>query len=146
MQAARLLAKTDHDRALSGIEEATLEAKRIEESDADRPRALTAIATALLLIDRAKSWEAAAEAVKAANAAESFTGEDGVIRISLLIKSGSSVRTTSSGEFNVTGIFTELAKEDYNKTVEVIRGFQHEAPRASATVAVARMVLEDKKN
>src|SRR5436190_1138178 len=90
----------------------------------DRPRALTAIANALLQIDRAKGWEAAAEAVKAANGAEGFTGEDGVFRISLITKSGSSVRSTSSGEFNVAGVFSELAKDDYNKSVEVIRGFE----------------------
>jgi hypothetical protein len=146
MQAAKLLAKTDHDRALAAIEDATVEAKRIDESDADRPRALTAIATALWPIDRPKSWEAIAEVVKAANAAESFTGEDGVLRIQLLTKGSSSVRSTSSGEFNVAGVFGDLAKEDYNKSVDVIRGFEREAPRASATIAVARTVLEEKKN
>jgi hypothetical protein len=146
MQAAKLLSKTDRDRALATIEEASAEAKRIEDADPDRPRALTAIATALWSIDHAKGWDSVADAVKAANAAESFTGEDGVIRISLLTKNGSSVRSTNSGEFNVAGIFSELAKEDYNKSVEVIRGFEREAPRASATIAIAKTVLEDKKN
>lgn len=146
MQAAKLLAKTDRERALATIEEATLAAKRIDESDADRPRALTAIATALWPVDHAKGWDAVAEAVKAANGAESFTGEDGVMRISLITKGNSSVRSTSSGEFNVAGVFGELAKEDYNKSVEVIRGFEREAPRASATIAIARTVLEEKKN
>jgi hypothetical protein len=146
MQAAKLLAKTDRERALSTIEEATAEARRIEESDADRPRAIIAVANALLTIDRARSWETVYEAVKAANSAESFTGEDGAMRISLQTKNQSTIRSSSVGEFNVSGVFGELAKEDYNKTVEVIRGFQHEAPRASATIAVARTVLEDKKN
>jgi hypothetical protein len=146
MRAATLLAKADRDRALATIEEATAEARRIEESDPDRPRALIAIANALLILDRTKSWESIYEAVKAANSSESFTGEDGAIKISLLTKSGSSIRSSSAGEFNVGGIFGELAKEDYNKTLEVIRGFQHEAPRASATIAIARTVLEDKKN
>ena len=146
MQAAKLLAKTDRERALATIEEATLAAKRIDESDADRPRALMAIATALWPIDHAKGWEAVAEAVKAANGSESFTGEDGVMRISLITKGNSSVRSTSSGEFNVAGVFGELAKEDYNKSVEVIRGFEREAPRASATIAIARTVLDEKKN
>jgi hypothetical protein len=145
-QAAKLLAKTDRDRALSTMEEATAEARRIEESDADRPRAMIAVANALLTLDRTKSWETIYEAVKAANSAESFTGEDGAMRISLQTKNQSSIRSSSVGEFNVSGVFGELAKEDYNKTVEVIRGFQHEAPRASATIAVARTVLEDKKN
>jgi hypothetical protein len=146
LQTAKLLSKTDRERALSTLEEATIEAKRIEESDADRPRALTAIANALYTMDHAKGWDAVSEAVKAANGAETFTGEDGVIRISLLTKTGSSVRSTSSSDFNVASIFGELAKEDYNKTVEVIRGFEREAPRASATIAIAKTVLEDKKN
>ena len=107
---------------------------------------MIAIANALLNLDRPKSWEAVGEAIKAANAAESFTGEDGVMRVSLITKNQSSIRSSSSGEFNVSGVFGELAKEDYNKSVEVIRGFQREAPRASATIAVAKTVLEDKKN
>jgi hypothetical protein len=146
MQAAKLLAKTDRERALATIEDAIAEARRIEDSDPDRPRAMIAIANALLTLDRAKSWEILYEAVKAANSAEGFTGEDGAIRISLQTKNQNSIRSSSVGEFNVAGIFAELAREDYNKTVEVIRGFQQEAPRASATIAIARAVLEDKKN
>jgi hypothetical protein len=146
IQTAKLLSKTDRERALSTLEEATIEAKRLEESDADRPRALTAIANALYTIDHAKGWDAVSEAIKAANGAESFTGEDGVVRLSLLTKTGSSIRSTSSSDFNVASVFSELAKEDYNKTVEVIRGYEREAPRASATIAIARTILEDKKN
>ncbi|HEX3143126.1 MAG TPA: hypothetical protein VHQ64_04090 [Pyrinomonadaceae bacterium] len=145
-RAATLLSKTDRDRALATMEEATSEARKIEESDPDRPRIMIAIANALLALDRARSWETVSEAIKAANASESFTGEDGVMRISLITKNSSSIRSTSSGEFNVAGVFTELAKEDYNKTVEVIRGFQREAPRASATIAIAKTVLNEKKN
>jgi hypothetical protein len=146
MRAATLLAKTDRDRALATTEDALAEARRIEESDPDRPRAMIAVANALLPLDRAKSWETIYEVVKAANAVETFTGEDGAIRTILQTKGMSSVRSSSAGEFNVAGIFAELAKEDYNKTVEAIRGFQREAPRASATIAIARTVLEDKKN
>jgi len=146
MQAAKLLAKTDRDRALSAIDDAIAEARRIEESDPDRPRAMIAIANGLLTLDRPRTWDTVYEAVKAANAAEGFTGEDGAIRISLQTKNQSSIRSSSSGEFNIAGIFGELAKEDYNKTVEMIRQFQQEAPRASATIAIARTVLEDKKN
>jgi hypothetical protein len=145
-RAATLLVKTDRDRALAAIDEAITEARKIEDADPDRARAMIAIANALLTIDRAKSWETIYDAIKAANSAESFTGEDGVMRTSLITKNSSSIRSTSSGEFNVAGVFAELAKEDYNKAVEVIRGFEREAPRASATIAIARTVLEDKKN
>ncbi|HYW70005.1 MAG TPA: hypothetical protein VE961_03155 [Pyrinomonadaceae bacterium] len=146
MRAATLLTKTDRELALGTIEEATAEARRIDASDPDRPRAMIAIANALLTLDRAKSWETVEEAIRAANGAESFTGEDGTMRISLITKNSSSIHSTSSGEFNVAGVFTELAKQDYNKSIEVIRGFEHEAPRASATIAIARTVLEEKKN
>jgi hypothetical protein len=146
LQAAKLLAKTDRDKSLATIEEATAEARRIEELDPDRPRAMMGIANALLPLDRNRSWDAVSDAIKAANSAEGFTGEDGYIRITMQTKQMSSARSSSVSDFNVAGIFSELAKEDYNKTVEVIRGFQHEAPRASATIAIAKTVLEEKKN
>jgi len=146
LQAAKLLVKTDRERSLGAIEEATAEARRIEELDPDRPRAMMAIANALLPLDRARSWDAVYEAIKAANSSEGFTGEDGGIKISMQSKGMSSIRSSSVSEFNVAGIFTELAKEDYNRTVELTRGFQKEAPRASATIAIARSVLDEKKN
>jgi hypothetical protein len=144
-QAAKLLATTDHDKSLAVIEEAAAEARRIEGSDADRPRALMAVANALLVSDRSKSWDAAYDAVKAANSAEGFTGEDGLLRISLRTKTIGTIRSSSVQDFDVSGIFTQLALDDYNRTVELARGFEREAPRASAVIAIARAVLEDKK-
>ncbi|MDX6384771.1 MAG: hypothetical protein QOK48_2344, partial [Blastocatellia bacterium] len=143
--AAKLLVKTDREKASDLIEEANAEARRIEGSDPDRPRALMAVANALLLNERARSWDATYDAVKAANSSEGFTGEDGVIRVSLITKSMSSIRTSSVQDFDVSGIFGELAKEDYNRTVELARGFEREAPRANAVIAIARSVLEDKE-
>lgn len=146
IQAAKLLLKNDRDKSMAIIEDATAEARRIEELDPDRPRAIMNAANALLPADRAKAWDMVYEAIKAANSAEGFTGEDGVVRVALLTKGMSSVRSSSVAEFNVEGIFAELAKEDYNRTVELARGFQREAPRSSATIAIARTVLEEKKN
>lgn len=146
IQAAKLLGKTDRDLAMSVIEDATAESRRIEELDPERPRAILNIANALLMLDRAKAWDMTYEAIKAANSAEGFTGEDGAIRLALQAKQTSSIRSSSVAEFNVAGIFADLANEDYNRTVELARGFQREAPRASATIAIARSVLEEKKN
>jgi hypothetical protein len=144
-QAAKLLVKSDREKALSVIDDALTEARRIEGSDPDRPRALLAVANALFLSDRDKTWDAVYDAVKAANSAEGFTGEDGVLKISLLTKSMASVRSSTVGDFDVSGVFRELARADYNRTVELARGFEREAPRASAVIAIARGVLEDKK-
>jgi len=144
-QAARFLAKSDHEKALTLIDDASAEARRIDTSDPDRPRAMLAVANAILLVDRTKIWDFAYEVAKAANSAEGFTGEDGVMRISLLTKGSSSIHSTSAGEFDVSGVFSEMAKDDYNRTVEMARLFEREAPRASAVIAIARSVMDDKK-
>lgn len=144
-QVAKLLVKNDREKALAIIDDALAEARRIEGSDPDRPRALLAVANALFLSDRDKTWDAVYDAVKAANSAEGFTGEDGVLRISLLTKSMASVRSSTVADFDVSGLFRELARADYNRTVELARGFDREAPRATATIAIARAVLEEKQ-
>jgi hypothetical protein len=145
-QAAKSLAKSDHEKSLAVIEGAVTEARRIDGSDPDRPRALMAVANALFLSDRDKSWDAVYDAVRAANSAAGFTGEDGVLRISLLTRAMATVRTSSAPDFDISGIFRELARDDYNRTVELARGFEGEAPRANAVIAIARAVLEEKLN
>jgi hypothetical protein len=144
-QAARLTGKTDGEKALSLLDQADAEARRIETSDVDRPRALMGIASTYLAIDRGKAWEAAQEATKAANSVETFTGEDGALRVSLITKGMASIRSASARDFDVAPLFNALAAEDYNRTVELARLFEREAPRASATIAIARAVLEEKK-
>jgi hypothetical protein len=144
-QAAKFVGKTDPEKALSLLEQADAEARRIEPSNVDRPRALMGVASALLTLDRAKAWDAASDATRAANSAEGFTGEDGVLRVSLITKGMASIRTSSARDFDVAPLFNALATEDYNRTVELARLFEREAPRASATIAIARAVLEEKK-
>lgn len=144
-QAAKLLVKTDRDKSLAVIEEATAEARRIEELDADRPRAIMNVANALLPLDRSKAWDMVYEAIKAANSAEGYTGEDGLIRLAFHFKQMNTIRSSTVAEFNVAGIFAELANEDYDRAVDLARGFQREAPRASATIAIARSIFEEKK-
>jgi hypothetical protein len=144
-QTAKLLVKSDRDKALSLIEDAAAEARRIDGSDPDRPRAFFAVTNALLVVNRATAWDAMGDAIKAANSAENFTGEDGELRFQMLTKGMSSIRQSSVEDFDVTGIFEALAKEDYEKAVDLARGFQRDAPRASAVIAIARSVLEEKK-
>ena len=144
-QAAKLIGKTDQDRALLLLDAATTEARRIDASDPDRPRALIAVASAFLIIDRPKAWDALFDAAKGANSAETFTGEDGVMRVSLVTKGTSSIRSSSTRDFDIAPIFGELAHDDYGRAVELARLFEREAPRAGATIAIARAVLEEKK-
>lgn len=143
-QAAKLLAGADRERALLLLDEATAEARRIDGADPDRPRALLAAANALSLLELARAWDAAAEAVKAANAVEGFTGEGGALLLrangkSLILRSDEPV-----SDFDVAGVFGELAGDDYDRAVQLARGFQGEAPRVNATIAIARSVLGGK--
>jgi len=144
-QSAKLLVKTDKDKALAVVEEAATEARRIDVSDANLPRALVGVANALKVIEPGRVWDATFDAVKAANSAEGFTGEDGEIVLMFQSKGGSSVRTDDVPDFDLEGIFKDLAVQDYDRAVELARGFQGEGPRAVATIAIARAILEPQK-
>jgi hypothetical protein len=143
-RSAGLLAKTDRPKALSLIEDAGSESRRIEGSDPDRPRALLAVANALLSVDRDRVWDATFEAVKAANSAEGFTGEDGGLNLQFKVKGSNAASTHAEPDFDLAGIFGKLASEDYFRAVGLARGFQGEAPRAPAVIAIARAVLNEK--
>lgn len=143
-ECAKVLVKTDPDAALQLIEEAANEARRIAVSDPARARALLAVANALQVIDPQRAWDATFDAVKAANSAEAFTGEDGQLLLQFQSKVQSSIHTSDVPEFNLEGIFKSLANLDFDRAVELARGFQKEGPRAVATIAIARAILEPK--
>lgn len=144
-QVALVIAKTDQTKALELVDEAATEARRLEVSDPAQPRALLAVANALKVIDIKRVWDATFDAVKAANSAEGFSGEDGGMVLKFSTKGSSSVRNSSIAEFDLEGIFKDLANQDYDRAVELARGFQAEGPRAVATIAIARAVLEPRK-
>ena len=144
-ECAKIVAKTDKDQALALVDEAATEARRIEVSDPALPRGLIAVAYALKEIDRDKVWDATFDAVKAANSAEGFTGEDGEVVAKFQSKGHSSVHTSDVPEFDLDGLFRDLATQDYDRAVELARGFQAEGPRAVATIAIARAILDPKK-
>ena len=144
-QVAKIIAPTDKDKAAELVEEAAGEARRLDTSDPARPQALIAVAGALKEIDPARVWDAAFEAVKAGNSAEGFTGEDARMILRFQSKNQSSIHTSTVAEFDLEGIFRDLADQDYERAVELARGFEGEGPRAVATIAIARAVLEPKK-
>jgi hypothetical protein len=46
--------------------------------------------------------------------------------------------------FDLTDIFTKLAREELQRAADLARTFEGEAPRSFATLAVARAVLDNK--
>ncbi|MDQ3906918.1 MAG: hypothetical protein M3268_01100, partial [Acidobacteriota bacterium] len=142
-EAARLSLKDDRALAADLLEEALQEARRVDGSDADRPRALLAVLTPLYELDPARVWSLMTELVKAANSAPDFTGEDGRIVIKYRTKHQSSIRSSTVDRLNIQPLFRLLEQADINRAVEFAKGFTSEAPRASATLAVASAALAD---
>ena len=142
-EAARLLAKDDRARAVEALEAAFDAAKKIDGEDPDRPRALVAVATQFAALDRNRAWEVMAEVVKAANAAPEFTGADA--GVSATVQSGGmrSMFSSPAPAFDLAGVFQLLARDDMNRAVALAQTFTQEGPRAAATLASARAVLED---
>ena len=123
-----------------------MEARRIDVSDPDRPRALVAVANAFLAIDRARAWETMLEVAKASNSAEGFNGEDGRLTMRLQSKNMTSIRSSTVEDFNLPGVFRTLSQENATQAIELARSFEGEAPRATALIAVARTLLSEKAN
>lgn len=144
-EAASAMPPAEGEHALQTIAEALAEARRIDVSDADRPRALIAVANALLPIDRTRAWEMMLEVAKASNSAEGFNGEDGRLTMQLRTKNMASMRSSTIDEFNLPGVFRELSQENATQAIEIARSFENEAPRATALIAVARALLSEKK-
>jgi hypothetical protein len=142
-EAARLNAKENRPVALDLLDEAAQEARKIDADEADRPRALLAVAAPLYELDPSRVWSLMPDLVKAVNAAPEFTGEDGRLIIKFLTKNHSSVHSSSVDAFNLQPLFQTLARADMNRAVEFAKSFTGESPRAVATLAVATAVLND---
>jgi hypothetical protein len=144
-QAARLLMKSDRSRAVELLEEATAEAHRIGSSEPERPRALVAVVTGFVEADRSRAWELVAEAIKAGNSADGFTGDDARMTTTLHFKNGVIMKNSNVTDFDLRGVFRALAKDDLYRAIEIAKNFTGEATRANATLAIARAVLEEKQ-
>jgi hypothetical protein len=141
-RAARLLMKTDSPRAVELLDEAAAEARRIGGNSPDRAKGLVAIATVMMSSDRVRAWEIVNEALKAANASEGFTGEDSTVSALLRTSQMVVVSNANATEFDLLGLFRALAKDDFNRSVEAVKSFTGESPRAVATLAIASAILE----
>ncbi|HEY6804578.1 MAG TPA: hypothetical protein VI306_13475 [Pyrinomonadaceae bacterium] len=143
--AAQLAGTNERSRASDLLEEALTESRRISGSDPDRVRALTAVATGLAQIDLVRGWETLAEVIKAANSVEGFTGEDSTITAQLHTPQMIMLSNSNAPDFDLLAVFRLLSKVDLLRSVQVAKGFTGEAPRAVATLAIARSVLEKRE-
>jgi hypothetical protein len=143
--AAKLVLTSERAQAIDLLNEAMAESRRIGNSDPDRARALTAVATNMAEVDMVRAWEILSEIIKAANAADSFTGEDSRIYSRLQTGNMTVVRSSTTEDFDLASLFHQLARADLLRAVQVTKTFTGQAPRAVATLAIAHSVLATKK-
>lgn len=144
LEMARLVAKSDKEKASDLLEEAGAEAQRISNSEVERPQALVGIASAFLEINPLRGWEFVSEAVRAANSCESYRGEDARLQIKIQSKNMASVISSSLERFDIPNLFKALAKDDLNRAVSQARSFGGEYPRSTAIITIAQTILEKK--
>lgn len=144
-RAAKLLAASERSRALDLLNEALAESRRISNSDPNRARALTAVAANIAELDLVRAWEILGEVIKAANAAEDFTGEDSRISASMRTKMMIVVTNSTAEDFDLLSAFRPLARADLLRAAQMAKTFTGEAPRAVATLAIAQSFLEKRK-
>jgi len=144
--AAKLVVASERSRATDMLEEALAESRRITGSDPDRARALTAVAVGFGDIDRVRAWEILGEVVKAANGAEDYTGEDSRISSRLQTKFMVVMNQSNGEDFDLIAVFRHLARADLMRAIQLAKTFTGEAPRAVATLAIARSVLEKRRD
>lgn len=142
-QAAGLVLESERPRALRLIDDAIDEARRMDVNDSNRAHLLLAVATQLVTADRSKAWELMSEIIKSGNAAETFTGENTEIYFPTATSSGLTMSPVGGEEFGLTGVFGKLAKEDLYRSIDLAKSFKKDAPRATATLAIARAVLDE---
>jgi hypothetical protein len=146
LQIAQLLRDSDTRRALELLEEALNEARRIDADDTNRALLIIGIAMQLLASDTVRSWEVAAEGIKAANASEEFSGEANGLSVSLVTSSGLKLINLDTSSSNLSVLLCSLAKQDLSRATDLAKSLKYEAPRAVATLAVASAAIKRAKN
>lgn len=144
--AANLIKDSERARATDFLEAALLESGRISNTDPDRARSLTAVANGLAELDPVRSWETSSEIVKAANSAETYTGEDSRISSRLQTPQMVVMTNATAEEFDLLTLFRQLSKSDVLRSIQMARGFTGESARAVAMLAIARSLLEKNQN
>jgi hypothetical protein len=141
-QVARLLMDSQRQRSLEFLEEAAVEARRIEGEGSDRGLLLIGVARQMVTADPIRAWEIMGEVVKFANSAKEFSGENAQLTFPLLTKSGLRIVSIGGEEFGLAGVFQLLSKNDFHRSLDLAKSFKSEALKATATLAIARSTLE----
>jgi len=139
--AAGVVIKTDRARTVALLDEALEAARRIDAGTPERAYALVGLLAHFSKADTARAWQLAEETVKAANGVPGFNGEDGQIQIELEGKFRIRMGVGLASPVDLSEAFGTLAADDPFHALSLAGDFSGEGPRALATIAVARAIL-----
>jgi hypothetical protein len=138
-----LVVKNDRTRAIELLNEALTDARRLEQTS-DQAYLLLALLRQFSAIDRVRTWELLSETTKAANRISDFTGENSQTAFTLEGKFSIRLITELASPSDLAEVFHTLATENFYQALDAGKTFSGDAPKASAMIAVARAVLDEK--
>jgi hypothetical protein len=144
-KAASLLPETQRPRRLALLEESLKETERIDDSTKARAYGFVRLMAEFSKSDRVRGWELLNQAITAANAVSDFTGENGMTSLTLEGKFSINLGIEMASPEDLSNGIRTLGADDFYQAVNVVKLFRGDAPRALATIAVARSVLDPKK-
>lgn len=144
MQAARLLRDSQRELRLELLDKAIHQTTRIENGSVDSAVLLVGIVVQLNTLDSSRAWEVVSQAVKAANAAEDFDGENW-IQFSMPTKRSFKAIAIGGESYSLSRLFQLLAKDDLHRSFDFTKSFKNDATRAASILGIASTVLSENK-
>ena len=140
---AALKLKKDPAQARELLDEALTEARRLDPDTRDRAFSLVALLRQFSLLDPTRTWELLSETVKTINGVPDFTVERGQANLTLEGKFSIRLSVELASSVDLAEVFRQLGEQSFYQALDVSKTFRADAPRALATIAVARTVLAD---
>jgi hypothetical protein len=142
LQAAGLSQPKSRSNALDLMTQAVALARRMDATDPDKARALTAVALQFMKHNRRLAEPYLIEAVTAQKPS-AFDGDDGVLEVRLETPVGDWTTFYGAPNFRLKNLFRELAKEDFFEALNMSDNLKDKEVRAQAIVAIAEIALSN---
>ena len=126
------------------IMESVAVARRIDSTDPDRARALTAITLQLMRYKPQLAKAYLIESLIAVDKANNFDSENGLLEIRLETPVGDWFTSYDASNFRLKKLFRELAKEDFFQAINMSENLKSKEARSAATIAIGEIILTSK--
>jgi hypothetical protein len=143
-QAAEIIKSQGGRNLTDVIMQAVAVARRMQETDPSKARALTAVALQLMRYDSQLGKPYLIEAITAANKADSLNSEDTTLEIRLETPLGDWGTFYPAPNFALKNLFRELAKDDFFQAINMVDNLRNKEAQSVATVAIAEVALTRK--